>query len=234
MKWLRTLTCLWPFYGRRSVRDDSELQKEKAWYKKEFRPKDGADYAITLRYAENNFKDVKDTFSALDKKADWLYAATIASIGAVYIMSGKNIAALAWGLPSLFFSALAFINIMRTKTPGERPGGMTTRGAIECAEHDAPSAFISANLHCATKELTYVNAWKAARVTGASYAVIFAFALAPLTLLAPSSKVHSDQTPPAESRCRAAPTVRLSLIEIDHLAVPMGRAHQKTFCYPPE
>jgi hypothetical protein len=201
-----------PFSHRNSVKDEADVQQEQFWYSNEFKPRPDVDYGIALKYAEDRYKEIRDVFASLDKKADWLYGLAIAAIAAVYLMSpNKRFSSLAsWGLPSLVFSALAFISIIRTKAPGERPSCMSIRGAIQCVESpESPIAIISANLHCAVKELAKVNAWKANQIANASHALIVAFFLAPLVLFAPSpgkpTSFGAGRSPPEISLSGAEP-----------------------------
>jgi hypothetical protein len=224
-----------PFCHRNQVADEPDIKREHVWYSSEFKPKEGVDYAIVLKYAENLYNQALTTFSSLYKKAEWLYGLTIAAIAAVYLMCpDKRISVLlAWGLPSLVFSGLAFISIIRTKCPGERPASMSIRGAIQCVESpDNPSAILSANLHCATKEILKVNAWKANQITNASYALIVAFVLAPIVLAAPSpNKVTSSRaadSPPTISPSPAADSARQSAPEgelVERMVPDCGKVH---------
>jgi hypothetical protein len=197
------------------MQDEPDIQQEHDWYSKEFKAKADVDYGIVLKYAENLYREALVTFASLDKKAEWLYGLTIAAIASVYLLSPeKKISTLiSWGLPSLVFSGLAFISIIRTKSPGERPASMSIRGAIQCAESsEDPSAIISANLHCATKEILKVNAWKANQIANASRALIFAFFLAPLVLFAPSPEKFTffgvADIPPATAPFGVEPMVQ--------------------------
>jgi hypothetical protein len=189
------MNCLWmiwsllsiPFSHRNSVKNEVDVQREQAWYSNEFKPRTDVDYGIALKYAEDRYQELRDVFASLDRKAEWLYGLTVAAIAAVYLMcpDKRLLSLISWGLPSLLFSGLAFLSIVRTKIPGERPAGMSIRGAIQCVEStENPSAIISANLHCAAKELVKVNAWKANQVANASHALMVAFFLAPLVLFA--------------------------------------------------
>ncbi len=203
-----------PFSRYGSVKDKPDIQKEHAWYSKEFKPKAGVDYGIALRYAEGHYQEARDTWASLDRKATWLYSLIVAVVAAIYLMSGGQFSSLiTWGLPALVFSGLAFLNIIRTKIPGERPVGMSIRGAIQCVESkENPSAIISANLHCATQELVKVNARKASLVVNASYALMVAFFLAPLVLIAPARTnppfAPSEGVPLATSRLEVEPLVQ--------------------------
>ena len=125
------MKCLWaiwnlvsiPFSHRNSVKDEPDIQQEQAWYSNEFKPRVGLDYGIALKYAEDYYRELRDTFASLDKKAEWLYGLTIAAIAAVYLMSpDKRLWSLIWGLPSLVFSGLAFLSIIRTRNPRRTTG----------------------------------------------------------------------------------------------------------------
>jgi hypothetical protein len=197
--WSVWLVLAIPFSRRKRVKDEPEVQEAQAWYSNEFKPRAGVDYGIALKYAEESYKEVRDVFAALDKKAEWLYGLAIAAIAAVYLMSpDKRLWSLiTWGLPSLFLSGLALVSIIRTRMPGDRPAGMSIRGALQCVEStENPIAIISANLHCAVCELAKVNSWKATQIVNASLTLLLAFGLAPLVLLAPDSV----KTTPAPGR----------------------------------
>ena len=184
------LTKIWraisfPFYPAIVASDEPAAKDERAWYSGEFKPKEGADYAAALNYAEGRYQEARDTFATLDERAAWLYGVGIASILAIYLLSPqKTLLSLAFGLPSILLSAYALLSIMRAKTPSESASPMDIRGAIECVDTAGnPVPWICASLHCATEALTLTNRWKATHVKNASIALVLSFFLAPTILL---------------------------------------------------
>jgi hypothetical protein len=217
MNYLRIIVdfvCI-PFSRRVDVEDDPDIQREGAWYATEFKPKPSseADYEIALKYAEEYYKEVKESYAALEKKAEWFFPLAIAAISVVYLMSPEKTfgSLFTWGIPSVIFSILAFLSLLRVKIPGVRPTGMPIRGAIECVESSVDArAIISANLHCATQKLAKVIEWKAKQITFASFALVGAFTFAPLVLFAPHAPAVTSAVvvdiPLAKPRSSAAAT----------------------------
>jgi hypothetical protein len=235
-----------PFSRLGNVRDKPKVKEARQWYFDTFKPKTGISYDIALKYAEDNDKELKDSFAALDKKAEWFYGVAIVAMSAVYFMAPEKTVCrlVTWGLPSLALSAIAFVSLMRTKIPGARPGGLDIKGAIDCVEsQDNPSAVISANLHCATKELAEVNEWKAKQITSASYALVLAFFLAPLVLCAPpksaTTSLKAGYSLPGTFGYQDGPKVGVSIaarprVPIEVPAQGLPREHQSLLESPEE
>jgi hypothetical protein len=147
------------FTPRPKSKYDEEWEKDQRWGAT-LTAKEGADYEAASKYADDQYKEMRDIFDAVDKKAEWIFGIAFAGSGAL-LFAMKS-----WGLglyclPALACTVAAMHFALRAKAPGPREMPLPIKTAVEVIEND-PSwrPILIAGVYCATTALKRLIDWK--------------------------------------------------------------------------
>ncbi len=206
MNWLKsaTTTCREMLTILVATKPDVENEPDEAMkhateFMTSFTPKDGVDYSLVMKHAQDLYRENREATASLDKKVDWFFGIAAGAIAGV--LGGKSSLGLTVvqsgciAIPFLVAMGLA----IRAKAPLARFQPIIIPFAIPIAEQvkdlSSQSGCFAVGLHHGMTVIQTNNEWKGRLIAGATrYVYLGAVILVIGVIWANSSKPTSSDS----------------------------------------
>lgn len=158
MNWIQRLLAV-SFWQRIDYETEQSYKDAVHWYMN-FQPVCD-DYESVLNFAESKYEEIKSAFDIIDKKAEWCFG--LASAATAALIAFPERAGLSFNavLPVVVILLWSMHLALRSRIPCDVPTSFGVNDAIERHESTGKfQAWKAASLHCATKGMERIVAWK--------------------------------------------------------------------------
>jgi len=158
MNWIQQLLAV-SFRQRIDYEAEQAYKEAVAWYM-DFQPSSDG-YELVLEFAEAKYDEIKATFDVIDKKAEWCFGLASAASAAVIAFPERTGLSFVAVMPVVAILLWSMHLALRSRVPCDVPSSFGVNDAIE--RHESTGnlpAWKAASLHCATKGMEQIVAWK--------------------------------------------------------------------------